>query len=358
MTIEIFDDVAWDQAGEPKELLQLKHHQTSAGELSDKSVDLWKTIKVWLDTPAFIDNAGPLLTLITTTSAGAGTAASYLGPEERDPERALKLLNSAANESTSQATQPARDAWLELAHSSRLSMVQRIHVLGGAERIEDVEGEVKKELAWALPLGQEETFLGLVWQWWQRVALDLLLKKRGAVNVMDAKQQIQNFRDLFLPDNLPTMIALSDVNEDSVVDIHDARDFVHQLRWINVGTIHLRKAIVDYYRAVTQTTEWIDRSLIGLSELQVFEDNLVDEWERAFADMIEDLDVNADEVIRQEVGKALFRKLRDSTDVAVRSRYTDSFFARGKRQELADRHQVGWHPDFEARIQALVAGRS
>lgn len=358
MTIELFDDVAWDQAGDVKELLQLKHHQKSSGELSDKSVDLWKTIKVWLDSPAFVDNAGPILTLITTTTAGVYTAASFLGPDRRDPGRALELLNLAAQESTSQVTQPAREAWLKLAHSSRLSITSRIHILGGAVRVEDVEGQVKEELAWALPIGQEDTFLGLVWQWWQRVALDLLRKQRRSVNVMDAKQQIQTFRDTFLPDNLPTLVELDDVDEESVVDIHDARDFVHQLRWVNVGTTHLRKAIVDYYRAVTQTTEWIDRSLIGLNELQVFENNLVDEWERAFADMVEDLAIEADDVVRQEVGKALFRKLRDSTTIAVRSRYTDSFFARGKRHELADRHQIGWHPDFEARIAALVGSRS
>jgi hypothetical protein len=41
--------------------------------------------------------------------------------------------------------------------------------------------------------------------------------------------------------------------------------------------------------------------------------------------------------------------LRDSTAVTVRSRYTDPFFARGKRHELADDGPVGWHPEFQAK---------
>lgn len=358
MTIELFDDVAWDKDGEVQELLQLKHHQKSAGSLSDMSVDLWKTLKVWLDTPAFADVGGPLLTLLTTSDCGPGTAASHLGPgSDRDTGQALDLLNTAASASTSATTAAARAKWIDTPLSSRISMVERIRILGGAIRIEDVETHVRSEISWALPIGQEETFLSLFWQWWRRVALDLLQKRRGRVDVLEAQQQVQVIRDMFVPDNLPTLVELSQIDEDTLVQSYDAHIFVHQLRWVNVGTTHLRKAVGDYYRAVTQTTEWIDRSLIGLNELGTFEDNLVDEWERAYADMMEDLDIDADQALRQNMGRELWRKLRDSTGVAVRSRYTDTFFARGKRHELADRHLIGWHPDFEDRVQTLLAER-
>lgn len=358
MTIELFDDVAWDQDGDIQELLQLKHHQRSSGDLSDKSVDLWKTLKVWLDTPAFVDDEGPLLTLVTTSGSGSGTAASYLGSDsERDPGRALDLLNAAAIESTAQITEVARKKWLSTPASARLSMTQRMRVIGAAVRIEDVEKEVRTEIVWAIPSGQEEAFLALVWRWWRMVVLDLLRKKRDRVNVMEAKEQVQNIRDLFLPDNLPTLVQLSQVDEQLLVETHSSHLFVHQLRWINVGLPHLRRAIVDYHRAVTQTTQWMDQSLIGLKALEDFDNNLVDEWDSAFQDMMEDLDLGADEAARQEVGKLLWRKLRESTKVTVRPRYTDPFFARGKRHELADSHRIGWHPDFEARIEALIAER-
>lgn len=358
MTIELFDDVAWEKNGEVQELLQLKHHQQSAGSLSDMSVDLWKTLKVWLDSPPLADTGGPLLTLLTTSASGTNTAASYLGPgNDRDPVLALDLLNAAASNSTSTATSVARSSWLETPHSTRISMVERIRILGGAIRIEDIEACVRTEISWALPIGQEETFLGLFWQWWRRVALDLLQKKRARVNVLEAQQQVQAIRDLFLPDNLPTLVELSQIDEDTLIRSHDTHIFLQQLRWVNVGTTHLRKAVGDYYRAVTQTTEWIDRSLIGLNELRIFEDNLVDEWERAYADMMEDLGEHADDAVRADVGRELWRKLRDSTAVAVRSRYTDTFFARGKRHELADRHLIGWHPDFEDRVRTLLTGR-
>lgn len=358
MTIELFDDVAWEKSGEVQELLQLKHHQKSAGSLTDMSVDLWKTLKVWLDTPAFADVGGPLLTLLTTSECGTGTAASNLGPgTDRDPGRALEFLNTAALTSTSSTTETARLKWLDTPLSSRIALVERIRILGGAIRIEDIEDHIKDEISWALPIGQERTFLSLFWQWWRNVALDLLQKRRDRVSVLEAQQQVQAIRDMFVPDNLPTLVELSQIDESTLIRSHDEHIFLNQLRWVNVGTTHLRKAVGDYYRAVTQTTEWIDRSLIGLNELNTFENNLVDEWERSYADMMEDLGVDADEASQQDAGRELWRKLRDSTAVAVRSRYTDSFFARGKRHELADRHLIGWHPDFESRVQALILER-
>ena len=47
ISIEKFDDIAFEQDGEPVELLQTKHHVTRTGSLTDSSSDLWKTLRVW-----------------------------------------------------------------------------------------------------------------------------------------------------------------------------------------------------------------------------------------------------------------------------------------------------------------------
>ena len=82
------DDVAWEQDGTPTELLSSKHHQTPRS-LTDQSSDPWKSLSVWHDTGAASDPAGPRLTLVTTSEAPEGSAASLLRDLERVLRRAL-----------------------------------------------------------------------------------------------------------------------------------------------------------------------------------------------------------------------------------------------------------------------------
>jgi hypothetical protein len=57
LSIERLDDVAFETAGDAVELLQTKHHINKQGDLSDASVDLWKTSRVWAG-----DEKGPVYT--------------------------------------------------------------------------------------------------------------------------------------------------------------------------------------------------------------------------------------------------------------------------------------------------------
>ncbi|MFG2250789.1 ABC-three component system protein [Spirillospora sp. NPDC048823] len=148
------------------------------------------------------------------------------------------------------------------------------------------------------------------------------------------------------------------MDADQVIAVHGEDPFVHQMRWVGCNDANLRRAVVDYYRAVTQATKWLTEDLIGLHELEKFEDNLRDEWERVFHDMVEDLGLEADEQAKITAGKALLRRLRDSTAVTVRPRYNEPFFARGRRHVLADSGDIGWHPDFESRVEELLSIRA
>ncbi|MEN3539652.1 ABC-three component system protein [Microbispora sp. ZYX-F-249] len=355
ISLELYDDVSWEENGTPQELLQTKHHLKSNIGLSDKDADIWKTIQVWMDVANPKDPYGPQLVLVSTSIAKDGSAAFALRKDSRDTAKALQLLEQAAKTSKSESTQKVRERYLTLTEAERRVFVSRITVVDGEVSAQDLDDELAQLLYYTLPLGHEKLFLAQLWHWWAQVSLDMLNRNRRSVSAREARQFIGDLRSQFNDDNLPTMVEIADVDEDTVVPIYDSRPFVHQLRWVACNTTNLRKAIVDYHRAITQTTEWLTEDLIGLHELQRFEDNLRDEWSRAWADMREDLGSDADEATKIEVGKKLLRKLRDSTFITVRERYNDQFFSRGKRHELADRGDIGWHPDFQTRLEALLS---
>ena len=105
IAIEKLDDVSFEKDGNALELLQTKHHLTRSGDLTDRSVDLWKTLGTWAEMVK-TDPSLPRRTrfaLITTGRAPNGSAASYLRPADasnRDPAKAEAMLVRAGNAST------------------------------------------------------------------------------------------------------------------------------------------------------------------------------------------------------------------------------------------------------------------
>ncbi|MFN1193186.1 ABC-three component system protein [[Kitasatospora] papulosa] len=354
LSLELYDDVAWEREGTATELLQVKHHMGQHRTLTDSSTDVWRTLKVWMDEASPADAAGPGLALVTTEIAAAGSAVAALRPHTRDEREALRLLEHVARTSESKQTDVARRQFLGLGVAARLTFLSRIRVIDRSPHIEDVADQVKRHLHWALPPGHEDLFLAMVWRWWDDMALALLQGRQRGVDVGDAQAAIADIRDQFTRQNLPTLVELADVDAGDLQQKYRTHPFVQQMHWVAFPPRNLQKAIVDYYRAYTHSVRWLEEDLIGLTELTRFEDELVDEWEREFEWMLDTLDEDAGDDEKKTAGKQLLRQLLGQTSLAVRSRYNDPYFARGQRHVLADTGRIGWHADFETRIADLL----
>ena len=354
LTLETHDDVAWDENGTPTELLQTKHHQGSATTLSDSGDDIWRTLLIWMETASPGDPDGPLLYLVSTDAAPADSAAHVLRPDSRDEPAALARLTAAASSSTSAGTEKARARFLALSAADQGIFLSRIFVLDSAPHLEDVDAEARRALGWALPKDHEDLFMHMLWGWWDEQAIGILRHRRGGITVPEVYQKVNDLRDQFTLDRLPTLVEMRDADPAELFAAYNGYLFVAQLEWINWPRVNLQKAVIDYFRAYTQTARWVSEDLIGLDELQRFEDELADEWEREFEFMCIDLGENASDEDKQKAGSKLLRQLLDATSVRVRARYDEAFFGRGKRHEIADTGRMGWHADFEARLKGLL----
>src|SRR5258708_17194800 len=132
VAIERFDDVSFEKDGLPLELLQTKHHLNKVGDLTDTSVDLWKTLRVWSEA-AKVNPSLPgrtRLVLITTGQAPSLSAASYLRPnDERDVDQAEALLVAAAQQSENPALKEPVLAFHKLAPQMRKLLLSSVEVL-------------------------------------------------------------------------------------------------------------------------------------------------------------------------------------------------------------------------------------
>ena len=195
-----------------------------------------------------------------------------------------------------------------------------------------------------------------LWGWWHRVVVELLRRTHGTIRALDVKAEIDDLRNSFAGDNLPTLVHREDIDFD-VEQTYGDRQFVEQLRWIAFTAKLLQKAMIDYYRAYTQSARWLEDNLVALDDLARFEADLKDEWERQFEYMRLKLPDGAGQSAQEQAGQELFRLVTERSNVRLRA-YDELFFTHGKLHELADDGRVGWHPDFQARLATLLLGHA
>lgn len=156
ISVEKFDDVAFDTNGTPSELIQTKHHIGSTGNLSNASSDLWNTLLIWVKA-AKADVETPFRTkfiLLTTGIAPTDSAASFLRTGSRDEQRADKILCETAAESSSKENKDAYAEYTSLPAENRISLLQAITILDSSPSIVDVFEELVQELHYSAPKDQ------------------------------------------------------------------------------------------------------------------------------------------------------------------------------------------------------------
>lgn len=363
LAFELLDDLSWHGAdGSAVSLEQLKHHGTGAGSLTDAQPDVWRTIVSWLDAGSALDPAGPALFLVTTQTAAEGSAMASLrlcAPGGADQQARVRMavdrLDSVAASSRNKQTQPARVRWQGLSPAERLGLLSRVTVLDGAPGVDGLDRRLDKAIGHAMP-GQRDVFVQRLRGWWSRIVVRLLCEPGSKVRVLDVHAFVSGLRNEFTPLDLPRTVEASDVAH--LAGGGAGRQFVQQLDWIQVSPRYIELAVLDYYRAYEQRTFWATEDLIGIDELERYERDLRESWERQFEMAAAELPPDADDAARQAAGRALLRTVMADSSVLLREHYREEFFASGTRHALADVDHdgvIGWHPDFREHLEAMLS---
>lgn len=348
ISIERFDDVAFQQDANPIELIQTKHHGAPAN-VSDKSVDVWKTLRIWMD----LIETDPLIAantrfvFLTTETAPAGSALALLrhSPDTRDAPGAVGMLLAAASGSNNQTTKAARDAFLALTVTDRALLVSNIWVFDQAPDIHNIRAEIEKELFYSAPQGQVETFTDYLEGWWfARVVQALSGEADAAISLAAVQNKIHELRDDFTTFRLPLDSEIDDMPEVTSLP-SDERPLVRQMRLIDLNESEALSALHDYYRAFEQRSRWARESLLLDGEADRYDKALWDAWRRQFLSAASDLPTTCSTTEKERAGKSVFRWARNYQK-PLRNR-DEIWLSSGSYQILADALRIGWHPDYE-----------
>ena len=353
--VEALDDVEFsDLSGKPKDVLQLKHHMRGTAALTDMSVDMWKTLRIWCEGTSSRTIGGDVVAyLITTSRISPGTAASYLGRNGRNISDARVRLDSAAQNSANKANEPAYAAYIALPARAREELLARVFIIDSAPDILGVQAELHEALSWAASSRKHVSALteALEGWWFRRVVQSLAEPARPPILGTEVDAKIRELGSQFQPDSLPIDESIIEADFDD--DAYTSAFFVRQLDLVSLSKTKILYAIRDYFRAYTHRNAWLDDGHLHPGDLRHYDRRLREEWEHHFETMKEDIGAAAAEEAKREAGRKLFNKIHD-LEIAIRPRVTELFVTRGSYHILANALKVGWHQDFSNRLRAIL----
>jgi hypothetical protein len=276
--IERLDDVSFETNGTALALLQAKHHIDRIASLTDKSVDLWKTLRIWSEATAKDPTlpARTRLALVTTGCAPDDSAAAKLRPaaaysigKARDPKAAAALLVAVAEVGGNQELNAAYAAFLALGPTMRASLLSSIEILDNQPLVTDLGEAIENDLRMLAPRGQaaivRERLEG--W-WWPRVCKALLGSPVETISVLEVEAKLDEIRDGLKRHALITDQEHADPTTEEIAD-YEGRPFVRQLKVVGIGGSRIEYAKRDYYRAFTQRSKWVREHLVFDGEIEI-----------------------------------------------------------------------------------------
>lgn len=352
VSIEKLDDVAFEESGEATELLSLKHRIKSTANLSDSSTDIWKTLRIWATKVANdeVDLSSVILSLVTTATASAGSAAALLRDDgNRDETEALKLLRRAGAASKSETVRNAFAAFDTLPTETQVMLIGRVRVVDANPDILVARQQLEFILRYTPPIDFLTAFCDRLEGWWFRRAIQHLQNPNDlpGISWREVQLEVEDLAEQFRRDNLP--IDFPNELDMAEADLPpDERVFVEQLRLIALSSQRVKIAISDYWRAFQQRSRWVRENLLLDEALDQYEDRLVREWREQFLMMKENLKSGVDQA---EEGRNLFnRVVITGVHIPIRPAFQNPYVMRGSFHMLANALKVGWHPAFEERL--------
>ena len=356
ISLEKFDDIAFDRDGTPVQLIQAKHHTTPAS-LTDTSTDLWRTLNVWVDA---ITNDISLLdhtdfVIITTATAPDNSAATLI--QQQKYQEAFEKLKDVIEDSSNQTNLHFYERIKSIGDSVLLRLVKRIRIISSASDITDVERDIQKQIRIACKFEHVLLATERIEGWWFQECIKALSSTNPVITTYrQLHAKVHEITRQYGNDNLPIEFWDLDEVEEAELDPKD-RIFLEQLRLLQYQSRMLRLALQDYYKASMQRSSWLRQGLVYANELDTYEHRLQDAWEHAFADMEESLKDygNPTEQEKIKAGKALYSKIMDQ-DIRIRQGVDAAYVMQGTYHHLANSLTIGWHVDFFEKLKHLLEG--
>lgn len=364
--IEKDDDLDFVDMGGSKSLASLKHKATG-DRLTDLSTDFWKSVRIWLVRYKRDGRSDSNLGffLFTTGTVSDTSFLKHFQPFQTSLGDETVTLAEQAEEtlrrSKSDFIGDVAKEFGELTVLEKNDFLKRILIIDGSPRIQNIPEAIKDKHMRSIRREHRNAIFERLEGWWNDEIIGQLTNDDAeGIYGFAVSDKLSSLSEEYKCDNLPITYRGKAPVEEIDTDT-DPRIFVAQLREIGVSSSRIRNAILDYYRAFEQRSEWARESLLVAGEIEDYEDRLVDEWGRYRDVVFEELDDSSAESVLQQAGKELYKwadqRSGNIESLRIRARVTEPYVTRGSFHILADTSpepRIYWHPRFLDRIGTVL----
>lgn len=357
IAIEKTDDIETVDAKGLREMLQLKHHANQNSSLTDSSIDFWRTLRAWssnLYSGQFsLDNTS--LLLVTNAKVSPNSFLSFLCPnDQRNVHEARKQIRAFLERTKNSQIKEFAKVYSDcLTAQQQEQLVNAICVLDLSYSITEIPDKVKRLFTTAHKKHHDAIYQSIEGWWFNRVVNHLSDKSGELITRFEVQNELSDINEQLKMDGLPSIFKDEQAPADTNVG-EDKRQFVQQLRILDVNERRIVHAIRDYYRAVSERSYWLRTNLLFDQDLDTYHSRLVEKWDdyvavrhdkfkRETGKPIDDADEDECKVLGEEI----YEYVR-SLKISVRREDPYEHVTRGSYHILADHNppKVWWHPRF------------
>lgn len=370
--IENIDDIDFQMGNNHLTLYQNKHHINRQGSISDKSEDLWKTLRIWSEriknNEIDINNTSFILT--TTVDASTDSIASKLSINKstRNTQEALEKLIRISKEGVENKDKRLSDenirkhvnedyyeSFYSLDLQLKTKLVQNIYILDNQPEIESVQNNIKQFLTFSVRRDQINYFYEKLIGWWfSKVINNLIEDNKIPITYNELHEKISDISDEFKKDSLPIDYEFDFSNVTAEYLSPEQKNFIKQLNLILVNDKEIANAVLDYYRAYMQRSKWIKEGKLYIGDLSQYEQRLIREWEQVKS-KLENTRTIINENDKIELGKDIYFQVGDLKLPICSSGVHSNrgfYIMRGSYHILSNSLRIGWHPEYVQRLNS------
>jgi hypothetical protein len=266
---------------------------------------------------------------------------------------AQERLERTARTSSSTGNAAYYTAFLALTTEQRRALLDRVEIFDGVLPVAEVQPLLERAVRKSVRPQRRTALVDRLRGWWHKRAIAHLdAVARGLPDCIGAgeiESELLEIADALRDENLP--IDVLDMAEPTDQEVSESdRIFVAQLRLVALSSERLRKSIYDHNRAFAQRSRWQRDRLLEVGELSRYDRELKESWESFFLPVGDD-DQAADENTMRRQARERFAELDRSNLAPIRRDVREGWVARGSLHVIADRLEIGWHPQWLAHLQ-------